>query len=314
MNKYIRIASVAAAVAALACACSREIVPEAEPEFVDMPFVFSAEDAQGDLTRAAASLFPEVENWIFDIYYCQYAADGPSLMSGHIRKNVAVTDGTLTATEQITLRTASNSTVVFAANFVPMGANYGDNPNWGETTITFGGVNNLGDLKNVKFDMSKRLAKAQDGTLKHMPMTGYWVGDVTGAAGGTGSKPATVTMGRLISKICVNITNNTAAAITSVKINNAAKNAYLFPQAENNLLVAADYTTFTDNVNIAVGETGTLYFYTAPNYCQKNGNVTSFTFTNAAGKKATQIVGSDMEVGDFNLYMNTIYTFHFTLK
>ena len=115
MNKYIRIASVAAAVAALACACSREIVPEAEPEFVDMPFVFSAEDAQGDLTRAAASLFPEVENWIFDIYYCQYAADGPSLMSGHIRKNVAVTDGTLTATEQITLRTASRA-ISLAAN------------------------------------------------------------------------------------------------------------------------------------------------------------------------------------------------------
>ena len=312
MNKYIRIASVAAAVAALACACSRENVPE--PEYVDMPFVLSVEDAQGDLTRAAASLFPEVENWIFDIYYCQYSASGPSLMSGHIRKDIAVTDGSLSATESIRLATATNSTVVFAANFVPAGANYGDNPNWGESTITFGGVNNLGDLKNVKFDMSKRLAKAQDGTLKHMPMTGYWVGDVTGAAGGTGLKPATVTMGRLVSKICVNITNNSGAAINSVKINNASTKAYLFPQAENTALAAEDYTTFTDNVNIANGASGTLYFYTAPNFCVENGNVTSFTFTNASGESATQIVGSDLEVEDYNLYMNTIYTFHFTLK
>ena len=66
MNKYIRIASVAAAAAALLCACSRELNPQAEPEYVEVPFELSIADVPGDATRATTALFPENENWIYD--------------------------------------------------------------------------------------------------------------------------------------------------------------------------------------------------------------------------------------------------------
>jgi hypothetical protein len=120
MNKYIRIASVAAAAAALLCACSREMAPQVEPEYVDVPFVLSIADEQGDATRATTALFPEVENWIYDYYYVQFIGDA-SAYTGHMRKTV--TTGDLTVTENIKLRAGANSTVVFVANIGPQHRN-----------------------------------------------------------------------------------------------------------------------------------------------------------------------------------------------
>ena len=73
------------------------------------------------------------------------------------------------------------------------------------------------------------------------------------------------------------------------------------------------FITFTQSANIANNQSATFYFYTAPNYCQSNGLETTLEFT-AGGKKGTVKLGSDPEAGDYNLYMNTIYTFNVTVK
>ena len=329
MNKYIRIASVAAAAAALLCACSREMAPQVEPEYVDAPFVLSIADEQGDATRATTALFPEVENWIYDYYYVQFIGDA-SAYTGHMRKTV--TTGDLTVSENIRLRAGANSTVVFVANIVPAGSNYVDSPGWDATDgsvqildengIPFladneNGVLTLNKFKKLRFNMNNRLVRIQasDNSMKHMPMCGYWQGTVPAPTNGgtTNTVPATVTMGRMVSRMNVTITNKTGAAISQIRMLNASARAYYFPQTENEDLAERDYISFTQSANIANNQSATFYFYTAPNYCQSNGLETTLEFT-AGGKKGTVKLGSDPEAGDYNLYMNTIYTFNVTVK
>ena len=328
MNKYIKIASVAAAAAALLCACSREVAPQTEPEYVDVPFVLNVADAEGDMTRAANALFPEVENWIYDYFYIQFIGDA-SAFTGHMRK--AVTTGDLSVTENIRLRVGANSTVIFVANIVPAGSSYGDNPGWDATDGSVqildengvpytadneNGVLTLNKFKKLRFNMAPRVQLIQSGgNMKHMPMCGYWEGNVpSGSSGTTNSVAATVTMGRMISRMNVNITNNTGSAITKVQLLNAATRAYYFPQVENADLKDADYIDLpAQTVNIANGATETVYFYTAPNYCEDNDKITALKFT--AGSKTGSIqLGSDPDQNHYNLYMNTIYTFNITVK
>ena len=324
MNKYIRIASVAAAAAALLCACSREIAPQVEPEYVDMPFELNISDVLGD-TRVNEALFPEVENWIYDYYYVQFIGDA-SAYTGHMRKTI--TTGDLTVTEDIRLRVGNNSTIIFVANTVPAGANYGDNPGWDATDGTVQvldedgnpfvapNVLTLNKFKNLRFNMAARLNLIQtgNGTMKHMPMCGYWEGNVAASGSGTtNTVPATVTMGRMVSRMNVNITNKTGSPITQVRLLNTAAKAYYFPQVENTDLTADDYITLSQNVNIANNKSATVYFYTAPNYCEGNGLHTKLEFT-AGGKTGTVDLGSDVPNEHYNLYMNTIYTFNITVK
>ena len=328
MNKYIRIASVAAAAAALLCACSRELNPQAEPEYVEVPFELSIADVPGDATRATTALFPENENWIYDYYYIQFIGDA-SAYTGHMRKTV--TTGDLTVTENIRLRVGANSTVIFVANIVPAGSNYVDSPGWDATDgsvqildengIPFladneNGVLTLNKFKKLRFNMNNRLVRIQasDNSMKHMPMCGYWEGNVAASGSGTtNTVPATVTMGRMVSRMNVNITNKTGSPITQVRLLNTAAKAYYFPQVENTDLTADDYITLSQNVNIANNNSATVYFYTAPNYCEGNGLHTKLEFT-AGGKTGTVDLGSDVPNDHYNLYMNTIYTFNITVK
>ena len=103
-----------------------------------------------------------------------------------------------------------------------------------------------------------------------------------------------------------------ASDIDLCGLNTAAK-AYYFPQVENTDLTADDYITLSQNVNIANNKSATVYFYTAPNYCEGNGLHTKFEFT-AGGKTGTVDLGSDVPNEHYNLYMNTIYTFNITVK
>lgn len=291
--------------------CSKEQSKDqaAESQLVPVEVTLKIDDIVGGATRSETALFPEDENWLFDYYFVQFNADGASVVSHHERANVTM--GDLSITQKIWLYDGP-STVAFIANIVPAGANYGDNPNWeNPTTHIIKIADNIETYKTMKFDMAKRVAAAQSTSLKHMPMCGYWEGTITNSEANPFSM--TVTLGRMISKLVLNITNHTGSAVSKVQLTNAATKAYIFPQVENTPLDDADYTTLTDNVTIANGETKTLFFYTAPNYCVYNGNVTTLNFT--AGSKTGKVeLVNDVQSGDCNLYMNTIYTYNVDLK
>lgn len=322
MKNIIKFATVALA-ALTVIGCAKESKQEAAPVGklvpVEVAFNVDVEEVVGDLTRAQVSLFPEVENWIFDYYYVQFYSTGMSVTSGHRR--TTLTTGDLEVHDQVWLWDIGDCTVTFVANILPANSPYGDDPRWeNQQTHIIKIADNIDTYKTVKFDMTKRLQASevtpgQAGALKHMPMCGFWEGSVT-TANNTETDPfhMTVTLGRMVSKLIVNINNSCGSTINNVKLENVATAAYIYPQAENDPLEDDEYMTVSNSVSITNGNSATLYFYTAPNFCEVGGNVTTLTFTAANGKSATIPVGSDVDDGDYNLYMNTIYTLNVSLK
>ena len=81
------------AIASLPFACTKTEKNEPKgAKMVPVELSLGIDGAQGDLTRAASALFPEVENWVFDYYYVQYTSRGISVTSGHRRADVTVGD------------------------------------------------------------------------------------------------------------------------------------------------------------------------------------------------------------------------------
>ena len=295
----------ASAVLLLAFSCGKQETNNTkESELVSIEVSFNIGDVLQNGTRSSNALYPEVENWIYDYYYSQFDSRGLLVQFGHRR--AAVMTGDLVVTDNVTLHAGSNCTVAFVANIVPSGSTYGDNPGWESGTYQQI-ADNIDSYKLATFDMSERIQQAQAGTLRHMPMCGYWEGDITG------NTSMTATLGRMISRLNVTITNSGSAAVTQVTLNNASTRAYVYPQVQNLPLEVSDYTTLTDNVTIAAGQTETLYFYTAPNYCNGGGKRTSLTFT-AGSKTGTIDLGDNIDQDDYNLYMNTAYNFNINVK
>lgn len=306
MNKYIKIAIAAALAAACACSCSKQVATEKEPELVNVDLTLGIEEAMDALTRTATPLFPEDENWIFDYYLVQFNAEGVSVRTLHRRTAVSV--GDLVVTDNVTLQVISGGMITFVANIIPANGDYSDDPGW-EQGSTMKIADNIDTYKTVKFDMTERVQRAEAGTLHHTPMCGYWKGDITSA-----STLMTATLGRMIVRMNVIIDNQSTSAVTKVELKNAAAKAYIFPQVVNEALADEDYIDLpANNVNIPAGTTSTVYFYTAPNFCTGGGKKTELTFT-AGGKTGSIELGSDLNSGDYNLYMNTIYTFNITVK
>lgn len=313
MNKYFKYTMVAAA-AALACACTKNEAAGslAGHEMVPVQITLDSEDVHGALTRSGSPLFPEMENWIFDYYYCQYDRDGVSVTSGHRRTDVTM--GDLSVKDQIWLWDLEGGSIYFIANIVPADSPYNDDPGWQAGNV-IKIADNTATLKTMKFDMTQRIAAAERGDLRHMPMCGYWEGDITPAVNTEGDPfHMTATLGRMIVRMNIHVTNKSGKTVTGVTLSNVSTKAYIYPQVVNAPLDDTDYTSFTNDLSIANNGSASIYFYTAPNYCEKNGNVTTLTFTHADGTTASLEVGNDVAVSDYNLYMNTIYTYTITLK
>lgn len=318
MKNNIRIAILAAAAVLVFGACQKQEItdPLAGHKLVPVRVSLNIEDVQA-ATKATVALLPEVENWIYDYYYCQFNSAGISITTGHRR--VDVTRGDMEVTDQVWLWDLDDCTVTYVANIKPSGASYGDDPSWEQGTV-IKIADNLETYKTIKFDMSARLngtevAATSSSALKHMPMCGYWQGDIT-AAINPESDPfhMTVTLGRMVSKMFVNLTNKTGQTINKVTLKDAARKAYIFPQVENVALADEDYADVPNTVSIANNETALLVFYTAPNFCTDGGKHTKLAFNTSGGKSGSVDLGSDVARGDYNLYMNTIYNISVTVK
>ena len=308
MKKLIIHSFAAAAAVLLVAACSKQ-APAPQADKVLAEVTLGIDGIQDGRTKAAEGLYPEVENWIFDFFYVQFNADGIAVSSGHCRTDVTV--GDMTVTETVTLVSAQGqSTVAFVANVTPAGHDYSYVPAW-ESGSVVRIADNIETYKTLKFDMTERLSRAEAGTLRHTPMCGYWTGHVDGAT------RLQATLGRMIVRMNVHVTNESGAALTQVALRDAAAKAYIFPQVDNTPLDAsADYIDIPANtVSIRDGESTTLCFYTAPNFCDgAGGKRTSLTFTKAGGQTATLELGNEAEAGDYNLNMNTIYNYSITVK
>ncbi|MBR4586035.1 MAG: DUF4906 domain-containing protein [Bacteroidales bacterium] len=319
MKNIIRFAILSTVAVLVLGACQKQEItdPLAGHKLVPVQVALGIEDVRQAGTKAAVALLPEVENWIFDYYYCQFNSAGISIATGHRR--ATVTSGDMEVSDQVWLYDLSDCTVTYVANIKPAGAAYGDDPGWEQGTI-LKIADNLETYKIMKFDMSARLAATEidaslAGALKHMPMCGYWQGDITEAIN-TEADPfhMIVTLGRMVTKMFVNLTNKTGQTITQVTLQDAAQKAHIFPQVENPALADADYADVTNTVNIANNDTAMLVFYSAPNFCTGGGKHTKLAFTTAGGKTGSVELGSDVAKGDYNLYMNTIYTLSVTVK
>ncbi len=256
-------------------------------------------------TRAASALRPENENWIYDYYFVQYNSAGISLTSGHRRADVTI--GSLEVEDEIWLYDATGCTLCLVANIRPYGQTL-TVPGWaGEEYPDF--PDNLPTFKTWKLDMAQHIAAAEAGTLKYMPMCGYWKGDVSGS---TQANPTSITctLGRMISRINMILTNSSGKTVKGLTMSNIATKAYLYPQVANTSLDASsDYRSIEDSFSLASGKSTIRYFYSSPNYTTGDQMATTLTVNNKSLK-----LGDNVEDGDYNLYMNTIYAFSITLK
>ena len=306
MRKNIYIAMLAFSV--LACGCTKTGT-EDQKKLVPVNITLSTSGA----TRSETALFPEVENWIWDFYYVQFDARGTTVRAGHLR--TATTTGELSVSDQVYLYADNGTTVLIIANIRPNGTDY-INPQWGtDDNLHIGNANSLPTMQTVLLNISDRVEMARLNQLQHMPMCGYWKGNIEIK----GYNTIHVALGRMMTRMNVNVKNNTSSTITSVTLNNVATRAYIYPQAHNKPLPTGvqpgeenAYTSFTDVINIPAGESRMLYFYTAPNYCETDAKATSITFTSGS-RNWTKKLGDNPGENDYNLYMNTIYTFNLEL-
>ncbi|MCR4603331.1 MAG: DUF4906 domain-containing protein [Prevotella sp.] len=291
----------------LLSACSEDentLAEEKEARLVPVTLTLRAADVAGNTTRSASALLPECENWIYDYYFVQYNSSGISLTSGHRRTDV--TTGDLEVTDNIWLYNASGCTICLVANIRPSGFTITP-PSWaGDSYPSF--PDNLPTFKTWKLDMADHIAAAEAGTLKFMPMCGYWEGDVSGS---TESAPTaiTCTLGRMIARINLALTNSSGSSISGITMNNIATKAYLYPQVNNTALESTDYTNISNTFTLANNASTTRFFYSAPNYPASS----SYATTLVVGSNSLPL-GNDVDNSDYNLYMNTIYSFNITLK
>lgn len=267
-----------------------------------------------DATRSASGLKPEVENLIYNVAVFQFNAEG--IIIGQDYQDVRDWGfGVMEATPTFTLTAATGCTLCLVANISQEDYQRGT-AFWGD---------NLTSYRRVRFPMGPMVTGAeQDGDesgstrVPQMMMNGYWSGDVTA------SQQLNVTLGRMMTKMAVVLTNQTGAALSGIKVKltNVAAEAYVFPQVNADALPASAYLDDAledDIASLANNASVTRYFYSAPNFCADAARATTLTVTTGSGSKSgTLTLGSTApasgDAQDYSLYPNSIYTFNVTLK
>lgn len=316
--KYISYISLALAVILSGCADVADLTSENEEGKVIMvPFSIGAADYEcDDATKSLAPYIPDVENLIYDIWVVQYSSRGILLPSStfHYRTTMP---GTLVvggveyagSTSQgfALIESTEPCTVCFIANM-------GDNvPEWPDNIYAFQEVM----MPVLSTDASQQLSRT--------PMCGYYHGPITHGSS------VNVSLGRMITRLNVIISNQTGKEITdlNVSITNAPRYAHIYPHTDITPMNEAEKEGTRSQrdagISLAAGETKNLYYYIAPNLYGAAWPTTLWTTCNVGGvpMQGAMILGdsvpdsSEQDVyppvtpadRDLRLYPNNQYTF-----
>lgn len=249
------------------------------------------------LTRADSPLIPDVENLIYDVWILQY--DNMGLLIDAGTSHARTTDqGSLTATVTTTLAIGNGCTICVLANL--------DREDSRASRVWPQTLNEFKTSTSV-VDLAEDVKAANDGTLKDMPMFGYWEGDID-----VKTNNIQVSLGRMLTRINLVINNQTSSACHITSFSNVSHKCYVFPNIMHNPLPEDAYEDVTIGKQVAAGATAEMYFYMAPNFTSGAENATRL---NIGDKQVILSNGApDSPVRDYNLYHNSNYTFTINLK
>lgn len=332
------------ALVALIAACSDEeeavvSLSQAEAPEVHVNFSVGTELMEGNAdTRATSPRIPDVENLIYDVWILQYTKDaGFALLSQkhvyHLNTDATTGSTSLSWPSSEVSFLGMDSYICVIANRNP------GNPTQDRTAIYDSEEDalNADIFSNFKSTLvTVPIEGINEGTVDQILMCGYWEGKPTEGAS------INVTLGRMIARLNVTITNSASNSFSvdtknnldrrlTIKLQNVPTKTYLFPSVDAAPLDATydgyNYITLKeDEVVISKGKSISRYYYVAPNYCTTEEGATNFYFQYNNNKttssvldlkSATIVLGTDApgtSNRDLNLYHNTIYNFTITLK
>lgn len=301
---------------AAACQEKSDIaMPDMEPVMTTVRIDLGTADG---FSKANVPLIPDVENLIHDVWVIQFSERGVLYTGVDRFYRTSGEDGArfLTLEAQVM---SGKSTICLLANL-----------NKVNTTKTFFDIeslqeslpDNLPEFRNTLLDMTDLIHHINTNTKpKAIPMFGYWEGTIGSGSPVLGNSSLNVTLGRMLCRVNVSISNNADPQLKELKFTNASNKAYYFPGISCEALPEDAYCTNPDantfKLSLDKGENGTIYFYWAPNFCYGKENATMMTFTDVNGKSyscyITNSSASD-ENCDYNMYHNCNYTISVTIE
>lgn len=280
---------------------------------------FSKEEVIGDdnKTRSPSMLDPGIENPIFDIWVIQYADGGVILKSEHYRNQPGELGLLEVKPFDVQLYRRNNTTICLVANLQP------EQPN-----STYPWAGSLNGFKRMMLDLNLNDTpnNPEVGLIDQIRMFGYFVGDIT-----TETTSLSVTLGRMISRVALNVTNNGRANLTNarIEVRNVAKKIPFFPTNEPLPITASStpteraeyFTSYTENIgNLNMNQTITRYYYMGENISPQQSEATTVVITGTAEgteRSSTVVLGGDspgIESRDLSIARNYGYVFGIKLK
>lgn len=268
-------------------------------------------------TRSSSMLDPGIENSIFDIWVIQYADGGVILKSEHYRNDPNELGVLEVKPFNVQLYRRTNTTICLVANLQP-----------GQLNSTYPWAGSLNGFKRMMLDLNLNDTPNNPsvGHIDRIRMFGYFVGDITAE-----TTSLNVTLGRMISRVALNITNNGRTNLTNtrVEVKNVPQKIPFFPTGDplpvTSVSTPAErdeyFTSYSENIgNLNVGQTVTRYYYMGENLNPQESEATTVVITGMAEgsqRSSTVVLGGDspgVNGRDLSLARNYGYVFGIKLK
>lgn len=265
------------------------------------------------LTRSGSMLDPGIENPIFDIWVIQYADGGVILKSEHLRATPDVLGALKIEPFPVELYARANTTVCLVANLQP-----------GQPAATYPWAGSLNGFKRMMLDLDLNNPSLDVGHIGQIRMFGYYFGDIA-----TSTYNLNVTLGRMISRVALNIRNTGRFNLTNVdvEVTNVPRKIPFFPTGDPLPVTAAStqaerdeyFTTYRENIgNLNVGASQMRYYYMGENINPQQTEATTVKITGTAEgvrRSTTVVLGGDSPGAENrNLTLARNYGYVFGIK
>lgn len=264
-------------------------------------------------TRSGSMLDPGIENPIFDIWVIQYADGGVILKSEHLRAAPGVLGALKIEPFPVELYARANTTVCLVANLQP-----------GQPDATYPWAGSLNGFKRMMLDLDLNNSSLDVGHIGEIRMFGYYFGDIA-----TSTYNLNVTLGRMISRVALDIRNTGRFNLTNVdvEITNVPRRIPFFPTGDPLPVTAAStpaerdeyFTTYRENIgNLNVGASQMRYYYMGENINPQETEATTVKITGTAEgvrRSTTVVLGGDSPgAANRNLTLARNYGYVFGIK